>query len=275
MPSDLHLSAYCDYIQILGELEVFISVHNFDINVIVGDFNVDFDRDVRLTDLLRVFVFDPDLSVCDLQFRDNIHYTYERDDGLVRSWIDHILCSRVKEFNISNIYRLDYGSTFSAHYPLFSLWTLAVHQCLLHQHLIYRSLIVISLMPQNLTLRIIVLLYIIVILVCPPLLLTVVILIVLSTVTYYIYIDEYALWFMQCLLDCALLWIPLRNSGGKRSISRWNDGTQTLKVDANFWYRVWSEAGCPCSSMLYARFGGRKDSSLGVNFFHTACSLAF
>ena len=47
MPSDLHLSAYCDYIQILGELEVFISMHNCDVNVIVGDFNVDFDRDVE------------------------------------------------------------------------------------------------------------------------------------------------------------------------------------------------------------------------------------
>ena len=46
---------------------------------------------------------DLDLSVCDLQFRDKIHYIYERDDGLVRCWIDHILCSRVKEFSISNI----------------------------------------------------------------------------------------------------------------------------------------------------------------------------
>ena len=46
---------------------------------------------------------DLNLSVCDLQFRDNIHYTYERDDGLVRSWIDHILCSLVKEFSISNL----------------------------------------------------------------------------------------------------------------------------------------------------------------------------
>ena len=66
MPSDLHLLAYCDYIQILGELEVFISIHNCDVNVIVDDFNVDFDRDVRLTDLdlLRVFVSDLDLSVC-------------------------------------------------------------------------------------------------------------------------------------------------------------------------------------------------------------------
>ena len=58
--------------------------------------------------MLRVFVSDLDLSVCDLQFRDKIHYTYERDDGLVRSWIDHILCSRVKEFSISNIYRLEH-----------------------------------------------------------------------------------------------------------------------------------------------------------------------
>ena len=33
MPSDLHLSAYCDYIQILGELEVFIAVHNCEVYI--------------------------------------------------------------------------------------------------------------------------------------------------------------------------------------------------------------------------------------------------
>ena len=64
-------------------------------------------------------------------------------------------------------------------------------------------------------------------------------------------LDEYALWFVQCLLDCALLWMPLRNSGGKRSVAGWNDGTQTLKADANFWYRVWSEAGWRCSGVLF------------------------
>ena len=47
------------------------------------------------------------------------------------------------------------------------------------------------------------------------------------------------------------LWIPLRNSGGKRSVAGWNDGTQTLKADAIFWYRVWSEAGCLCSGVLF------------------------
>ena len=40
-------------------------------------------------------------------------------------------------------------------------------------------------------------------------------------------------------------------SGGKRSVAGWNDGTQTLKADANFWYRVWSEAGCPCTGVLF------------------------
>ena len=100
-------------------------------------------------------------------------------------------------------------------------------------------------------------------------------------VAHHFLILRYALLFVQCLLDCALLWMPLRNSGGKRSVAGWNDGTQTLKADANFWYRVWSEPGCPCLGVLfeikkktkrrfkYARFRGRKGSSLGVNL-HTS-----
>ena len=35
---------------------------------------INVDRDIRLTNLLKVFVSDLDLSVCDLQFRDKIHY---------------------------------------------------------------------------------------------------------------------------------------------------------------------------------------------------------
>ena len=36
-----------------------------------------------------------DLNVvaCDLSHRNSIGFTYERDDGIVRSWIDHIICS--------------------------------------------------------------------------------------------------------------------------------------------------------------------------------------
>ena len=99
----------------------------------------------------------------------------------------------------------------------FSLRTLTVHQCLLHLHLIHRSLIVISLMPQNLTLRIIVLLYIIVFLVCPPI---VVDFCDPHCTEHCDLLDEYALWFVQCLLDCALLWILLQNSGGISAVLR-------------------------------------------------------
>ena len=48
-----------------------------DVAVVVGDFNVDFDRDD--------FIIELDLSVCDVSFHDKVKFTYERDDGACRS----------------------------------------------------------------------------------------------------------------------------------------------------------------------------------------------
>lgn len=61
---------------------MFINSHNCDAVVIVGDFNVDFNPHT-----------DHSLCSCGLPFQDNVMFTYEHDDGLNRSWIDHILCS--------------------------------------------------------------------------------------------------------------------------------------------------------------------------------------
>ena len=58
----------------------------------VGDFNVDFDRGC-LAKLLADFLSELNMRACDLSFRGLINYTYERDDGFARSWIDHIVCS--------------------------------------------------------------------------------------------------------------------------------------------------------------------------------------
>ena len=66
-----------------------------DNNIIVGDFNADFDRGGISADLLSDFVLDFNLSVCDPHYRESVKFTYERDDGLAHSWIDHILCSQV------------------------------------------------------------------------------------------------------------------------------------------------------------------------------------
>ena len=45
------------------------------------------------------------------------------------------------------------------------------------------------------------------------------------------------------------------NPGGqsgtnRRTLPGWNDGPKILKTQANFWHRVWMEAGCPSSGVL-------------------------
>ena len=50
--------------------------------MIVGDFNVDFGRCCQLTNLLCDFMSDHSLCACDLLFKDDVLFIYERDDGL-------------------------------------------------------------------------------------------------------------------------------------------------------------------------------------------------
>ena len=74
-----------DYLNILSEISGFIDSCRCDVNIIVGDFNVDFDRRGLLCDLLTTFMSDMNLTACDLFFRQEIKYTYERDDTMARS----------------------------------------------------------------------------------------------------------------------------------------------------------------------------------------------
>ena len=94
MPTYYDSDSCCLYLNTLGELEGFIASHSCDVNIIVGDFNVDFDRGGPLLKLLDDFMLDFDLSACDLNFCPSVGYTYESDDSVSRSWIDHILCSQ-------------------------------------------------------------------------------------------------------------------------------------------------------------------------------------
>ena len=78
-----------------------------------------FDRGGISADLLSDVVLDLNLSVCDLHYRESVKFTYERDDGLVRSWIDHILCSQAISILVTDIYTLQSGVNLSDHLPLF------------------------------------------------------------------------------------------------------------------------------------------------------------
>ena len=59
------------------------------------------------------------LHVCDLDFRDQVCYTCERNDSHVCSWIDHVLCSQHITDSFADIHDLHSGSTLSDHFPLF------------------------------------------------------------------------------------------------------------------------------------------------------------
>ena len=71
-----------------------------------------------LNDLLTDFMSSFSLSACDLSFHNTVGFTYERDDGLVQSWIDHILCSSSSLSLVSNVYTLHSGCELSDHFPL-------------------------------------------------------------------------------------------------------------------------------------------------------------
>ena len=94
MPTYYTPDSCYSYLNTLGDLEGFITSHACDVNVIVGDFNVDFDRGSLLAKLLNDIILEFGLLACDLNFRPSVCYTYESDDSCTRSWLDHILCSQ-------------------------------------------------------------------------------------------------------------------------------------------------------------------------------------
>ena len=111
-----HQSAFSEYLNTLGELQGFISSHQCDVTLVVGDFNVDFTRDWLFNPLLLDFLAEQNLLACDLLFQDSVKF--ERDYGSTRSWIDHILCSESFHAQGFNVRTINSGSILSDHLPL-------------------------------------------------------------------------------------------------------------------------------------------------------------
>ena len=110
-----------DFIFALSELERFINAHNFDQLIIGGDLNVDFSRPSRNRDCLVELMSSLDLLALDVTLNsgsNNIGFTYERDDGPVRSWPDHFLCSSSFLPSVSSVSKFSFGGNLSDHHPL-------------------------------------------------------------------------------------------------------------------------------------------------------------
>ena len=63
-------------------------------------------------------------------------------------------------------------------------------------------------------------------------------------------IDSYADTLVNILLDCAHSSIPSISSTPRR-LAGWNDSPSELRRETNFWHKVWEEAGCPSSVVLF------------------------
>ena len=64
-------------------------------------------------------------------------------------------------------------------------------------------------------------------------------------------LDSYAQDLVFCLLDCASKCFPTYTVTSARRLVGWKDSAGLLKKTANFWYKVWEEAGCPTSGVLF------------------------
>lgn len=74
--------------------------------MVADDFSVDFDRSGPIATLLNEIVSELGLVVCDLPYRDDIKFAYERDNGLVHYWVDHVLCSQSLTSYVTHIHSL-------------------------------------------------------------------------------------------------------------------------------------------------------------------------
>jgi hypothetical protein len=69
-------------------------------------------------------------------------------------------------------------------------------------------------------------------------------------------IDSFLVSLQQCLTFTSQSSFTYLNSSTMRrkqkTIPGWNDAARSLKSQANFWYRLWIEAGCPSSGVLHS-----------------------
>ena len=251
MPSQSSLS---DYLDILGVLEGFIESYRCDVNIIAGDFNIDFSRVNSSANYLSTFMSSFDLVACDLAYGSSISYTYQRDDGSVCSWIDHILCNASHSHLISHVCPIYSGVNFSDHLPISFIlgvspvrvslfpskvdyscsspscptcnWSKA-EQCNIVEYQVLISASLPCLSPDVEPC-------------CVP-----------DCSKHKITLDSYSLQLIKCIVDSAYHSIPCHSRAPARTLAGWNYGPKQLRSQAKFWNQVWVEAGCPSKGVLF------------------------
>ena len=190
---------------------------------------------------------DCDLTAVDLCYP-HIQHTYEGPLGS-KSWIDHFISSRSLAAHFINIQKLDFGANLSDHHPLSAVLQFTLHcssqvlsqpsssppprtawhkvsVCDLtnYTHMIANSL---PSFPAGL-------------LSCSD----------SQCSTHQSAIDFCCSALLHCISQAALHSLPIVQKRGN-SIPGWNEAARLYKSKANFWHKVWCDAGSPSSGVLF------------------------
>ena len=63
------------------------------------------------------------------------------------------------------------------------------------------------------------------------------------------FLDSYSQHLVFTLLTCSSQCFPTISSSSSRKLAGWTDSTTNLKRTANFWHKLWNDAGCPSSEL--------------------------
>ena len=193
------------------------------------------------------------LHSVDQDFGHCISHTYEKsgEGGCVQSWLDHIMISRHYTSMITDVSCIHLADNFSDHLPL--VFQLTLSQTISHSSVpsksqgqsstinwstiseqnveVYRHLVTSSLphVPQDL--------------------------IDCSDPNCTIHrglIDSICSRFLACLDSCARSSFVMRADTGKaKSIPGWSDQVLSYQKSARFWNKLWVDAGCPSTGVLF------------------------
>ena len=118
LPTDYRSDAANEQLKdTLGELCGLISTVSHDVLVIAGDWNMDTRRPCSFTDIVQSFLTELDLSLADLNYANEVSFTYMGHNGS-KSWIDHVAVSSCFLPLVSNVHAIKDGRNLSDHNPL-------------------------------------------------------------------------------------------------------------------------------------------------------------
>ncbi len=250
LPTDYNnRSSRDEFLFVLAELEGFIQAQQFDSLLIVGDFNVDLDRDRFNTEQLVSFIGEFNLVSVDYCFRSRVVYTFEGPNGS-KSWLDHIISSRPLDGCFTSVQKLDLSSDFSDHFPLSGVFDFHPRNGVLlppqpTPHLTSRTAwhkvsdldlqqychVISDLLPAFPS----------DLLACSD----------PACTQHFSDLDSLSATLFHCISEASHLTLPHVTSFSRsQRVPGWNDAARHLKSKADFWHRVWCEAGSPAAGVL-------------------------